>query len=258
MVRPRKRKVGGSSGSAVSTKCSRARERREKDRLRKRAKRAEQRAQRAQPTEEDIQDRERRKRERKRERERLRQRAKHAKAGDTAPLTEEKNGCNRGRVRYGTFEELSWLQEAFSEEEWNSLKRLWPPDTKRTRSCCYGNSAPSSGYSWRTWLPGAAAALRSIPTPPSSTSQDNPLVVPFCWPPVPADEPRCWVLVSVPHSALTAASTMTLSELLSSNDKALCALPDGHLVSANGAQLKSWLPAMTCERNARVLDAPFQ
>lgn len=155
-------------------------------------------------------------------------------------LRKSQNGFNRGRVRYGTFEELSWLRDGFSEEEWNSLKNMWPPATKRTRRCCYGNDVSASGGSSRIWPPGSSATVPFIPGSRSSTNEVDWLV-PSCWPPVPADEPRCWVLVSVPHTTLTAASSTTLADLLSS-DKALCVLPDGGLVPANEAQLNLWLP----------------
>ncbi|XP_065287193.1 uncharacterized protein [Dermacentor albipictus] len=132
---------------------------------------------------------------------------------------QRKNELCRHRAHYGSFEELSWLRECFSAEEWASLQSLWPTPTQGVG---WYRDGKESWANTATFAPATAAEAGPVPlmlpwspsmTPTAihriSAARKWPLII---GPEVPDDEPR--FLLSVPQIALNVASTVTLADLL--------------------------------------------
>ncbi|KAL1416860.1 hypothetical protein MTO96_027455 [Rhipicephalus appendiculatus] len=127
----------------------------------------------------------------------------------------QKNALRHHGLQYGSIEELAWLRDCFSEEEWSSLETLWPTSTRGV-----GRQRNTTGVrenNATTWVEAIEAATRSL----SLASTDHryssdwlraPLIV---GPPPPDDEPRSLLLLSVPNVVLSSPSSVTLEDLLS-------------------------------------------
>lgn len=125
----------------------------------------------------------------------------------------QKNALRYG-AQYGSIEDLAWLRDCFSEEEWSSLESLWATPTRGVGRGRNGTGVRENNMT--TWAEAVEAATRSL----SLASTENlyksgwlraPLIV---GPPPPDDEPRSLLLLSVPNVALSAPSTVTLEDLL--------------------------------------------
>ncbi|XP_054930202.2 uncharacterized protein [Dermacentor andersoni] len=146
-----------------------------------------------------------------RERELLRSRARRRR----------KNELCRHRAHYGSFEELSWLRECFSAEEWASLQSLWPTPTQ---GVAWYRNGKGSWANTATCTPATAAEAGPVPLMLPWSPSMTPTTIHYIsaarkWPLIigseaPDDEPGSRLLLSVPQIALKAASTVTLEELL--------------------------------------------
>ncbi|XP_075543422.1 uncharacterized protein LOC142577876 [Dermacentor variabilis] len=131
------------------------------------------------------------------------------------------NELSRHRAHYGSFEELSWLRECFSAEEWASLRSLWPTPTQGVG---WYRDGKQSWADTTTCAPATAAKAGPVPlTVPWSSSMTLTAIhhisaarkwAVIIGPEAPDNEPRSRLLLSVPQIALNAASTVTLEELL--------------------------------------------
>ncbi|XP_070385343.1 uncharacterized protein [Dermacentor albipictus] len=153
-----------------------------------------------------------------------------------------KNRLRRQQNRYlrrhcAPFEELSWLQDCFDPEEWESLRSLWPtPAKKRGRPSRHQQTASASVNGSLT-EPGAAAVRVTATQVPqvdvTSLGIEAELTALLCWPEVTIGD-RSWLFLSVPHSALAKASSVKLTELLPADGTGMYVLPDGRIFPVVG------------------------
>ncbi|XP_049522764.1 uncharacterized protein LOC125945193 [Dermacentor silvarum] len=149
---------------------------------------------------------------------------------------QQKNALCRQRAQYCSFEELNWLRECFSGEEWASLQSLW---STPTQDVGWQRDAKEAWTNTTTWAPAIAAGADPVPqTAPRlsfmaptaihdmSAARYPPLIV---GPEAPGDEPKTRLLLSVPAIALDMASTVTLEDLLTGAIPMRFG-PDGRLV----------------------------
>ncbi|XP_054930203.2 uncharacterized protein [Dermacentor andersoni] len=137
------------------------------------------------------------------------------------PLVPPQNELCRHRAHYGSFEELSWLRECFSAEEWASLQSLWPTPTQ---GVAWYRNGKGSWANTATCTPATAAEAGPVPLMLPWSPSMTPTTIHYIsaarkWPLIigseaPDDEPGSRLLLSVPQIALKAASTVTLEELL--------------------------------------------
>lgn len=119
--------------------------------------------------------------------------------------------------QYCSFEELDWLRDCFSEEQWSSLKSLWStPALKVGGRPRVGTGARGESRSTITWAEAVASTARQGSLPYAEHQDMNHLMMSpiIVGPEPPGDESCSWLLLPVPNIVFSAPSAVTLEDLL--------------------------------------------